>query len=123
MTDIGSEAPAWLAVPNARTGETPGAVPGEVPATVPGAAPGGLPATVSGIPGTVPGAAPAGVPGAGPHPGEDQDAAGGVESALSPLGRLAEAPVSEHVGIFEDVLTGLEAVLTSVDEPLPDGER
>jgi hypothetical protein len=92
MTDIGSEAPAWLAVPNARTGETPGAVPGEVP-------------------------------GAGPHPGEDQDAAGGVESALSPLGRLAEAPVSEHVGIFEDVLTGLEAVLTSVDEPLPDGER
>ncbi|GAA1303724.1 hypothetical protein Psi02_45380 [Planotetraspora silvatica] len=118
MTDIGSEAPAWLAVPNARTGETPATVPGTVPAgvpaTVPGAVPGGAPA------------GPAGAPGAGAHPAghqDAQDAAGGVETALSPLGRLAEAPVSEHVGIFEDVLTGLEAVLTSVDEPLPDSER
>ncbi|GAA4592564.1 hypothetical protein GCM10023194_54660 [Planotetraspora phitsanulokensis] len=84
MTDIGSQAPAWLAVPNARSGEA-------VPPAV--------------------------------HTDGDQDAPGGVESALSPLGRLAEAPVSEHVGIFEDVLTGLEAVLTSVDEPLPDSER
>jgi hypothetical protein len=86
MTDIGSEAPAWLAVPNARTGESPATAPGT-------------------------------------HAGGDQDTAGGAESALSPLGRLGEAPVSEHVGIFEDVLTGLEAVLTSVDEPLPDSEQ
>lgn len=40
----------------------------------------------------------------------------GVQAALSPLGRLAQAPVSEHVGVFEQVLAGLEAVLASVDD-------
>lgn len=44
-------------------------------------------------------------------------AAGAVGDALSPLGRLGEAPVPEHVGVFEEVLAGLEAVLTSVDDP------
>jgi hypothetical protein len=108
MTDIGSEVPAWLAVPNARTGETPAMAP--TPATSTSTS------TDSG-PDSGAGAVP------GPHAGGDQDAAGGVESALSPLARLTDAPVSEHVGIFEDVLTGLEAVLTSVDEPLPDSEQ
>ncbi|GAA4572796.1 hypothetical protein [Planotetraspora kaengkrachanensis] len=88
MTDIGSQAPAWLAVPNARAGEA--TAPDQAPAV---------------------------------HADGGQDTPGDVESALSPLERLAEAPVSEHVGIFEDVLTGLEAVLTSVDEPVSDGER
>ncbi|MEW9531217.1 hypothetical protein [Microbispora sp. NPDC049125] len=39
-----------------------------------------------------------------------------VEGALAPLGRLTAAPVPEHVGIFEEVLSGLEAVLASVDD-------
>ncbi|OPG05876.1 hypothetical protein [Microbispora sp. GKU 823] len=42
--------------------------------------------------------------------------ADGVQAALSPLGRLAHAPVSEHVGVFEQVLAGLEAVLASVED-------
>ncbi|MEU6428134.1 hypothetical protein ABZ860_19760 [Microbispora sp. NPDC046973] len=46
--------------------------------------------------------------------------ADGVQAALSPLGRLAHAPVSEHVGVFEQVLAGLEAVLASVEDA---GER
>lgn len=50
---------------------------------------------------------------AGEHlaPGAD-----GVQAALAPLGRLAHAPVSEHVGVFEQVLAGLEAVLVSVQD-------
>ncbi|MGW5263978.1 hypothetical protein ACWEQG_23665 [Microbispora sp. NPDC004025] len=42
--------------------------------------------------------------------------ADGVQAALSPLGRLAHVPVSEHVGVFERVLAGLEAVLASVED-------
>ncbi|GII51620.1 hypothetical protein Pth03_00090 [Planotetraspora thailandica] len=102
MTEIGSKAPAWLAVPSARAGEEPaerdGAASGERP---------------------VPGDAVPGARGAETQP----PAEGGVEGALTPLARLAEAPVSDHVGLFEDVLTGLEAVLASVDEPVQDGER
>ncbi|MFI7630706.1 hypothetical protein ACIG5D_13135 [Microbispora rosea] len=50
---------------------------------------------------------------AGEHHASGAD---GVQAALSPLGRLAHAPVSEHVGVFEQVLAGLEAVLASVEE-------
>jgi hypothetical protein len=32
-------------------------------------------------------------------------------------------PVPEHVGVFEEVLTRLEAALTSVDEPAGDAPR
>ncbi|MEV7804623.1 hypothetical protein AB0O28_16920 [Microbispora sp. NPDC088329] len=42
--------------------------------------------------------------------------ADGVQAALSSLGRLAHTPVSEHVGVFEQVLAGLEAVLASVED-------
>ncbi|MEU7693706.1 hypothetical protein OHB01_34860 [Microbispora hainanensis] len=54
---------------------------------------------------------------AGEHHASGAD---GVQAALSPLGRLAHAPVSEHVGVFEQVLGGLEAVLASVEDT---GER
>ncbi|GAA4196445.1 hypothetical protein [Microbispora amethystogenes] len=42
--------------------------------------------------------------------------ADGVRAALSPLGELAQTPVSGHVGVFERVLTGLETVLASVED-------
>ncbi|GGO22921.1 hypothetical protein [Microbispora bryophytorum] len=42
--------------------------------------------------------------------------AGGVQTVLSPLGRLAHTPVSDHVDVFEQVLAGLEAVLASVED-------
>ncbi|GAA0405207.1 hypothetical protein GCM10009530_66680 [Microbispora corallina] len=60
-----------------------------------------------------------------PGPGS---AAGGVpgpvsvQAALEPLGRLGRTPVSGHVAVFEEVLTGLEAVLASVDEPAEPAE-
>lgn len=45
----------------------------------------------------------------------------GVEAMTAELlGRLDKLPVSEHVGVFEEVLTGLETALTSVDEPAGD---
>lgn len=37
-----------------------------------------------------------------------------VRPALAPLGRLASLPVREHVAVFEQVLTGLEATLATV---------
>jgi hypothetical protein len=58
-----------------------------------------------------------------PRPPEPIEGAGGVEAALAPLERLGRAPVSEHVAVFEEVLTGLESVLASVDEPGPGAER
>ena len=42
--------------------------------------------------------------------------ADGVQAALSPLGRLAHAPVPEHVGVFEQVLAGLETGLAAVED-------
>ncbi|WP_182874458.1 hypothetical protein [Microbispora sp. H10670] len=50
-------------------------------------------------------------PGEPPASGTD-----GVRAALSPLGELAQTPVSVHVGVFERVLTGLETVLASVED-------
>ncbi|WP_405085731.1 hypothetical protein [Microbispora sp. NBC_01389] len=50
-------------------------------------------------------------PGEPPASGAD-----GVRAALSPLGELAQTPVSGHVGVFERVLTGLETVLASVED-------
>ncbi|MBP2703450.1 hypothetical protein JOL79_06520 [Microbispora sp. RL4-1S] len=49
--------------------------------------------------------------------------AGGAEAALAPLERLAATPVSGHVAVFEEVLSGLEAVLASVEEPASEAER
>lgn len=40
--------------------------------------------------------------------------------ALSPMDRLESTPVCGHVAIFEEVLSGLEAMLASVDDPAPD---
>jgi hypothetical protein len=113
MTEIGSKAPAWLAVPSARAGEEPALQDGAAADEHPGRADDG--------PAVVPGARAGQARGAGPGSGPAGD--DGVQGALSPLARLAEAPVSDHVGVFEDVLTGLEAVLASVEEPLQDGER
>lgn len=39
-----------------------------------------------------------------------------VAAALTRLGGLGEVPVREHVAAFEQVLSGLEATLASVDE-------
>ncbi len=54
--------------------------------------------------------------GAGP---ERPPLAGGVDAVMSPIDRLGDTPVAGHVAIFEEVLTGLEAVLASVDDPAP----
>ena len=45
-----------------------------------------------------------------------------IEAALAPLDRLAASPVAEHVAAFEEVLTGLETALTSLDEPAGDAQ-
>lgn len=42
---------------------------------------------------------------------------GGVDPVMSPIDRLGDTPVAGHVAIFEEVLTGLEAVLASMDDP------
>ncbi|MFC4592394.1 hypothetical protein [Sphaerisporangium corydalis] len=47
-----------------------------------------------------------------------------VAAALARLGSLGDLPVREHVSVFEDVLSGLEATLASVgDASAPAGER
>ncbi|GIH69992.1 hypothetical protein [Sphaerimonospora thailandensis] len=45
---------------------------------------------------------------------------GDIDPAMSPIGRLGDTPVAGHVAIFEEVLTGLETVLASVDDQAPD---
>jgi hypothetical protein len=39
-----------------------------------------------------------------------------AQAALVPLERLAELPVREHAGVFEEVFSGLEATLASVED-------
>ncbi|MEV8637838.1 hypothetical protein AB0395_39940 [Streptosporangium sp. NPDC051023] len=38
-----------------------------------------------------------------------------VDAALGGLARLSAMPVSAHAGVFEEVFTGLEQALASVD--------
>jgi hypothetical protein len=45
-----------------------------------------------------------------------------ADTALGGLARLGTLPVSAHVGVFEEVLTGLEQALASVDDT-PDRPR
>ncbi|MER6948913.1 hypothetical protein ABZ297_39935 [Nonomuraea sp. NPDC005983] len=39
-----------------------------------------------------------------------------VDAVLAGLGRLAELPVSDHVTVFDDAFSGLEATLAAVDD-------
>lgn len=41
----------------------------------------------------------------------------GVDAALAPLTRLAEAPITEHPNIYEGVHTDLEAALDELEQP------
>ncbi|GAA3507821.1 hypothetical protein FHR32_006680 [Streptosporangium album] len=45
-----------------------------------------------------------------------------VDTALGGLAQLGALPVSAHVGVFEEVFTGLEQSLASV-ENTPDQQR
>jgi hypothetical protein len=45
-----------------------------------------------------------------------------ADAALGGLAQLGTLPVSAHVGVFEEVLTGLEQTLASVDDT-PDRHR
>ncbi|MEZ0071228.1 hypothetical protein [Planotetraspora sp. GP83] len=125
MTETGSKPPAWLALLADRASADPGAPGGhavaeagasEEQAVMEPAAPEGRAADDAGP--------------RGRHAVQDENVLSGgrsggtsVEAALSLLGRLDETPVFEHVGVFEGVLTGLEAVLASVDEPATDPQQ
>ncbi|MEV0595275.1 hypothetical protein [Nonomuraea cavernae] len=39
-----------------------------------------------------------------------------VDAVLDGLGRLAGLPVSDHVAVFEEAFSGLEATLADVDD-------
>ncbi|MCT9932834.1 hypothetical protein N5079_21750 [Planotetraspora sp. A-T 1434] len=122
MTETGSKPPAWLALLAERAADDPGAPAGRAVAEA-GASEGHAVAEPA-----APGGRAAGDAGpTGGHavqdegiPSDGRSDGAGVEAALSLLGRLNETPVAEHVGVFEGVLTGLEAVLASVDEPVTD---
>ncbi|MEU7857407.1 hypothetical protein [Nonomuraea sp. NPDC049141] len=43
-----------------------------------------------------------------------------VDAVLAGLGDLAERPVGEHVAVFEQAFSGLEAALGSVDGQMGD---
>jgi hypothetical protein len=47
---------------------------------------------------------------------------GRANTALGGLAQLGALPVSAHVGVFEEVFTGLEQALASVDDT-PDRHR
>ena len=39
-----------------------------------------------------------------------------VDSVLAGLGRLADLPVSDHVAVFDEAFSGLEATLAGVED-------
>ncbi|MBF8192663.1 hypothetical protein ITP53_44690 [Nonomuraea sp. K274] len=42
-----------------------------------------------------------------------------VDAIVAGLGRLGELPVSQHVAVFDQAFSGLEATLAAVDEQAP----
>lgn len=48
-----------------------------------------------------------------PEPPETGDA--GVDSALAPLRRLADLPVTEHADVYDEAHRGLQSALAGLD--------